>query len=64
MLKQIRIAIVSTIVMTFAYGLIYPYAITGLAQVLFSKQANGSLIYKDGKAIGSRLIGQPFDDPK
>jgi len=65
MFKQIRIAIVSTLVMTVFFGLAYPYAITGLAQLLFPKQANGSLIYnKDGKPVGSSLIGQPFDDPK
>ena len=64
MLKQIRIAIVSTFMLTLAGGLFYPLAITGLSQVLFPKQANGSLIYKDGKPVGSRLIGQPFDDPK
>jgi len=64
MFKQIRIALLSTIVLTIGTGLIYPFAITGLSQLLFPKQANGSLIYKDGKPIGSRLIGQPFDDPK
>jgi len=65
MFKQLRIAVVSTVVITVGTGLLYPYAITGLAQMLFPKQANGSLIYnKEGKAIGSHLIGQPFDDPK
>jgi len=64
MFKQIRIALISTAVLTVLFGLIYPLAITGLAQLLFPKQANGSLIYKDGKPIGSHLIGQPFDDPK
>ena len=64
MLKQFRIAFQSTVIVTLIFGLFYPLAFTGLAQVLFPKQANGSLIYKDGKPIGSHLIGQPFDDPK
>ena len=64
MFKQLRIAVVSTLVMTVGIGLVYPYAITGLAQAMFPRQANGSLIYRNGKAVGSRLIGQPFDDPK
>jgi K+-transporting ATPase ATPase C chain len=64
MFKQIRIAVISTLAITILFGLAYPYAITGLAQILFPRQANGSLLYKDGKPIGSRLIGQPFDDPK
>lgn len=64
MFKQIRIAFLSTGLLTIGVGLVYPYALTGLSQILFPKQANGSLIYKDGKAIGSHLIGQSFDDPK
>ena len=63
-MKQLRIAFVSTLFLTVFTGLLYPYALTGLAQFFFPRQANGSLIYKDGKPIGSRLIGQPFDDPK
>ena len=64
MFKQFRIAVVSTIAITIIYGLGYPFAFTGMAQLLFPKQANGSLLYKDGKPVGSRHIGQPFDDPK
>jgi K+-transporting ATPase ATPase C chain len=63
-MKQFRIAVVSTLFLTVFMGLLYPLGLTGLAQWLFPKQANGSLIYQNGKAIGSRLIGQPFDDPK
>jgi potassium-transporting ATPase KdpC subunit len=61
--KQARPAIVLTIVLSVLTGLIYPAVVTGLAQVLFPRQANGSLITVDGRVIGSELIGQPFTQP-
>ncbi|MCX5734481.1 MAG: potassium-transporting ATPase subunit KdpC [candidate division NC10 bacterium] len=61
---HLRPALVSLIALTVLTGLLYPLAVTGIAQLLFPGQANGSLIMKDGKAVGSSLIGQPFDDPK
>lgn len=64
MLKQLRPAILLTIVMTALLGLAYPLGMTGLAQALFPHQAGGSLIVKDGKVIGSELIGQQFTSTK
>jgi K+-transporting ATPase ATPase C chain len=64
MLREIRPAIFLVIALTLITGLAYPLAMTGLAQVLFPTQANGSLIVKDGKVLGSTLIGQLFADDK
>jgi K+-transporting ATPase ATPase C chain len=64
MLSQFRPALVMLILMTAILGAIYPAAVTGIAQVIFPSQANGSLIQQDGKAVGSALIGQPFGDAK
>jgi K+-transporting ATPase ATPase C chain len=62
--KQIRIAIKLLIVFTVLTGFIYPLVVTGLAQLFFPWQANGSILKVGDKAIGSRLIGQAFTDPK
>lgn len=64
MRTQLRPALVSLAALTLITGLLYPLAVTGVAQVLFPQQANGSLILIDSKPVGSSLIGQPFDAPK
>lgn len=64
MFTMIRNSLMSLLLFTILTGIIYPLAVTGIAQVIFPKQANGSIIMKNGKAIGSRLIGQQFDHPK
>jgi K+-transporting ATPase ATPase C chain len=64
MWRQMLPALRMTLVLTVLTGMIYPGIVTGLCQMLFPNQANGSLIYKDGKVIGSSLIGQNFTKPE
>lgn len=64
MLRQLKISILSLIGFTLFLGGIYPLAVTAIAQLLWPRQANGSLIQRNGKVAGSSLIGQPFDNPK
>ncbi len=63
MKKHFVTAILMTVVTTVLLGIIYPFVVTGLAQLIFPRQANGSLITANGKLIGSHLIGQPFSSP-
>ena len=63
-LKHLKASIILLVLFTLLTGLLYPLAVTGLAQLLFPGKANGSMIMKDGRYVGSRLIGQPFTDPK
>jgi K+-transporting ATPase ATPase C chain len=64
MLAQLRAAAVILALLTVASGVVYPLLVTGVAQAAFPSQANGSLIVRNGKPVGSSLIGQSFDDPK
>ena len=63
-MRQLRPAFLSLVLMTVLTGVVYPLLVTGLAQLLFPAQANGSLLVENGAVVGSALIGQPFDDPK
>lgn len=64
MFKLLRASLLMLLVMTVITGVLYPLAVTGVAHVAFPHQADGSLILRDGHVVGSRLIGQPFDDPR
>jgi K+-transporting ATPase ATPase C chain len=63
MKENLRIAILFTLVTTIVFGVLYPLGVTGLAQLLFPAQSNGSLIAKDGRVVGSTLLGQMFSSP-
>jgi K+-transporting ATPase ATPase C chain len=64
MRTQLRAALVLLGLFTLLTGVVYPLVVTGIAQALFPAQANGSLIERDGRPVGSSLVGQSFDDPK
>jgi potassium-transporting ATPase KdpC subunit len=64
LLRQFRPAILLTLLLTLIAGIIYPLVVTGVAQGLFPSQANGSLVYENGKPVGSRLIGQYWTQPQ
>jgi K+-transporting ATPase ATPase C chain len=63
-MNQLKPAVLMLLWLSVVTGVAYPLLVTGVAQAVFPSQANGSLIVKDGRAVGSSLIGQPFDDPK
>lgn len=63
-IKPLKTAVVFSLAMFLICGLAYPYALTGIAQLVFPSQANGSLIYENGEAVGSELVGQDFTDAR
>jgi len=64
MISQLKPALILLVLLTLITGVIYPLVVTGIAQLAFPSQANGSLVLVNGKAVGSQLVGQQFDDPK
>ena len=64
MIKELKPALILLVLMTLITGVLYPALVTAIAKALFPSQANGSLIERDGKTLGSVLIGQTFEDPK
>jgi K+-transporting ATPase ATPase C chain len=64
MRRHLSTALLYTIVTTVLFGVLYPFVVTGLAQVLFHDKANGQLLYKGGQLVGSRIVGQPFTAPQ
>ena len=64
MKKNLLISVWMTLVTTLLFGIVYPFVVTGLAQLIFPGRANGQLIERGGKIIGSRIIGQPFSSPR
>ncbi len=64
MVTMLRNSVMSLLLFTLLTGIIYPLAVTGIAQIIFPHKANGSIIMKNGKPVGSELIGQQFNDPK
>jgi K+-transporting ATPase ATPase C chain len=63
-MKVLKQSFISTIILFLLCGVMYPYFVTGISKVLFKEKANGSLIYVDGKVVGSKLIGQKFTEEK
>jgi potassium-transporting ATPase KdpC subunit len=63
-MDQLKPALIVLGLLSLVTGVAYPLVVTGIAQAVFPSQANGSLILRDGKPVGSSLIGQPFDDPR
>ena len=64
MLSELRPAMLVLLVLSLVTGVAYPLLVTGIGQLVFPRQANGSLIERDGRILGSSLIGQPFTEPK